>query len=180
MTGLQVIKVGMGEGVVAASPQVIISEGIGSCVTLTLYDFRLRIGGLAHVMLPRFSIGVQRSAFGDRQAEQSVTEGITNEAERYHYADTAIYTLVHKMLNRGADFKNMEAKMAGGAKMFPSNNGDYSIGRLNVESVKAVLEAKRIRLAAWDIGGHHGRSVEFHLCTGRMVIRAIGKEDREI
>lgn len=56
LTGLPVIKVGMGEGIVALSPQVIISEGIGSCVALTLYDLRLRIGGPAQVMLPASSV----------------------------------------------------------------------------------------------------------------------------
>lgn len=171
MTGLPVIKVGMGEGVVAVSPHTIISEGIGSCVALTLYDLRLRIGGLAHIMLP----GSTEDASKNLKLETCNLQLVT-----FHCADTALDSLVHEMLNRGVDFKNIEAKMAGGAKMFLSNNGDYSIGRQNIESVKRVLEAKRIRLAAWDIGGHHGRNVEFHLSSGRMVIRAIGKEDKEI
>lgn len=156
-----IIKVGMGGGVVAASPQVIISEGIGSCVVLTLYDLRLRTGGLAHIMLPR-------------------RETTTKYCTPYQFADTAVHELFDSLLANGSRELEIEGKIAGGAKMFLSNNGDYSIGRLNIESVKAALEAKRICLAAWDIGGHHGRNVEFHLSSGRMIIRAIGKEDKEI
>ena len=159
--GLPVIRVGMGEGVVAASPHIIISEGIGSCVALTLYDLRLRIGGLAHITLPRYEPG-------------------SRYYTPYQFADTAVHELLDSLLSGGSRDLDIEAKIAGGAKMFLSCNGDYSLGRLNVESVKAVLEAKGIRLAAWDVGGHHGRSVEFHVDSGRIVIRALGKEDKEI
>lgn len=159
--GLPVIKVGMGEGVVAASPHIIISEGIGSCVALTLYDLRLRIGGLAHITLPRY-------------------DPCLRHCTPYQFADTAVHKLLDSLISAGSRDLDIEAKIAGGAKMFLSCNVDYSLGRLNVESVRTVLEAKGIRLAAWDVGGHHGRRIEFHLGSGRIVIRAIEKEDKEI
>ena len=44
------IQVTIGEGVVAETPHVITSLGLGSCVAVILYDAGRRTGGLAHVM----------------------------------------------------------------------------------------------------------------------------------
>jgi len=59
-------------------------------------------------------------------------------------------------------------------------NPDTGIGKQNVVSVKRILRRERIALIGEDTGGHHGRSVEFHLDSGRVIVMAIGREEREI
>ena len=46
------VIVGVGEIACAFEPQVLITQALGSCIGLTLWDPRLNIGGMAHVMLP--------------------------------------------------------------------------------------------------------------------------------
>ncbi len=155
----------MGEGIVAESPHIIVSEGIGSCVVVMLYDIKLKIGGMAHVMLP----------YSEMSEMQERNSGL------FAFADTAIDALMERLRMKGALLMNVEAKMAGGAKLFPSYKGSgMGIGHHNVISIKRILQRKLITLEGWDIGGHHGRSVKFYLDSGRVVVSALQMGDREI
>ena len=156
------IEVGMGRGVVTRSPHVISSLGLGSCVVVTLYDTKRKMGGLAHVMLPD-------------------SKNLNGCQPPYQYADTAIATLIKELRTRRAIPRDMVAKLVGGAKMFSSID-DFSpgIGEQNIASVKCILKQKLIPVTGENTGGDYGRSVEFYLDTGRVVVRAIGKEAEEI
>jgi chemotaxis protein CheD len=155
------IQVGMGRGIVASGSHVVTSPGIGSCVIVTLYDAERRVGGFAHVMLP-FSKGVYR------------------RLGAFQCADTAIAALLAGLRGRGSCPADLVAKIAGGARMFSVyENGSPGIGRQNVRSVKNLLARSGITLSGWDVAGHHGRSVEFYLATGRLVVKALGFKDKE-
>ena len=70
--------------------------------------------------------------------------------------------------------------MVGGAQMFASyENGGAGIGGQNVRSVKHTLAREGVRLVGWDVAGHHGRTVEFHLASGKLVVTAAGREDKQ-
>ncbi|MDA2913213.1 chemotaxis protein CheD [Acidobacteriia bacterium AH_259_A11_L15] len=156
------IEVKMGEGVVARAPHVVSCVGLGSCVVAILYDVRRRIGGLAHIMLPE-------------------SDSRNRHATPYRYADTAIATLLEGMKSRGAIPEDMVAKMVGGARMFSScSHSSAGIGEQNAMSIKHILNTEGIPLVGEDTGGHHGREIEFHLVSGKLIVRAIGKRDREI
>lgn len=161
------ITVGMGEGAVAEAPHIIKAIGCGSCVILILYEWRRKVGGLAHIMLP---------------GKAALARGPAPDVEdAFQYADTAIYSLLEEMRKIGASRKDIVARMAGGAEMFPSYSvADAGIGRRNVESVRDILRREGIHLAGWDTGGRHGRNVEFHLDSGKVVVTAFGKADKEI
>ncbi|MCR4947175.1 MAG: chemotaxis protein CheD, partial [Lachnospiraceae bacterium] len=48
-----IIKVGMADLKVAGtSDDVLITLGLGSCIGIALYDPTIKLGGLAHIMLP--------------------------------------------------------------------------------------------------------------------------------
>jgi len=156
------IAVRMGEGVVARAPHIISSLGLGSCVTVALYDTKRRIGGLAHIMLPD-------------------SNSPNGRYTTYQCADTAITALLEQMQSKGAILKDIVAKMVGGARMFSSYDGlNPGIGEQNIISIKHILNRQGIPLIAEDIGGHHGRNIEFHLDSGKLVIKAVGKEVTEI
>jgi len=48
----QEIRVGISDKNTAFSPDKIYTVGLGSCIGIALYDRGLRLGGLAHIMLP--------------------------------------------------------------------------------------------------------------------------------
>lgn len=160
--------IGMGEGAVAESPSVLIASGLGSCVALVLCDKIKKLGGMAHIMLPYSGI-IHSSTYA------------VDLYPPFWFVDTAVYTLLDGLLRKGAFLHCIEAKAAGGACMFPVYNGESrGIGDQNVESIRGILTALQIPITGWDVGGRHGRSVEFYLESDRVVIKAVGKEDKEI
>ena len=48
----EIIKVGMADLKVCKSPDGVTTLGLGSCVGIAIRDTALKIGGLAHIMLP--------------------------------------------------------------------------------------------------------------------------------
>jgi chemotaxis protein CheD len=153
------VRLGMGEGVVASDPQVVLSAGIGSCVVVILYDGGRRTGGVAHVMLPD-------------------SADVRGRSGPFQCADTAIATLLARLQSRGARPQDLVAKMVGGAQMFAGDNG-AGIGKQNVTRLKDLLDRERIPLVGWDVAGRHGRSVEFHLASGKVVVRTLDKDDKQ-
>ncbi len=156
------IEVTMGGGAVTTAPDIILSSGLGSCVVVTLYDSERKLGGLAHIMLP-----------------DSISLNGSHPA--YKCADTAIATLIKELRSMRASPRNMVAKLVGGAKMFLSSD-DFGpcIGEQNIISIKRILTRRRIPVIAENTGGNYGRNVEFYLDSGKVMVRAIGREDKEI
>ncbi len=165
-SSIQIIKIGIGEGAVARPPGIIMAEGLGSCVALALYNVEHGIGGMAHIMLPGYS-----EYKGGKNAEFSP----------YLYANTAIDALLEELrCQMGTALPNVVAKMVGGARMFPVYNGIYAaVGEQNITVIRGILKKMFIPVAGEDVGGNHGRSVEFHLDSGRVVVKALGKDDKE-
>ena len=161
--GNRKIKVSMGDGIVARSPDIILSAGLGSCMAVAIYDIKRKIGGLAHVMLPDSTI-------------------INNCFTPYQFADTAVDSLIEEMQKMGSLPQDIVAKIAGGAQMFNSrgNNPDKSIGEQNIRSIKHILNRKNIKLTGEDTGGKNGRSVEFYLDSGKLIVKSVEKKRREI
>jgi chemotaxis protein CheD len=72
--------------------------------------------------------------------------------------------------------------MAGGANMLvaPGFSQNLNIGARNVEAAYAALQALRLKLSGQDVGGNIGRTVRFYVANGRMTIRTIGNQEREV
>lgn len=181
------IQVAMGEGVVASAPYIVLSSGLGSCVAVILYDARRKIGGLAHIMLPAQLRNVECGMWNEQSAMRG--SAVRNpklvlspvEVSPFRFADTAIVVLLERLRSRGAVQRDIVAKMVGGARMFSYyEDPNTGIGAQNIASVRHILRGERIALIGEDTGGHHGRSVEFNLDSGRVIVTAIGKQEKEI
>jgi len=179
------VEVGMGEGLIAGSPAVVSSEGIGSCVVLILYDSGRRIGGVAHIMLPIVNRNPdhERRRFGPDAGSAPGYE--KRQSERafspYQYADSALCALLDGMAEMGSDRSDISARIVGGGRMFLYYEGEAdSIGTRNIDSIRRLLQRERIPLVGSDTGGSCGRSVEFSLDTGRVLVKATGREIKVI
>jgi chemotaxis protein CheD len=158
----EVEKVGIGQLKVLKGTGVLTAYGLGSCIGLFLYDRTARVGGLAHIMLPGSAPETQ--------------------AHRNKYADHAVSSMIEQMAALGADPKRIGAVLVGGAHMFRENAGDprESIGQKNVNGVTRNLKARSIRIAAEDVGGDYGRTVEADVEDGTVRIKSFRFGVREI
>lgn len=146
---------------VARGPEgTIATIGLGSCVAIVLWHERLRVGGLAHVLLP----------------SQSLSRDTVNRAK---FAETAVPLLLEEMAALGARPGDMTARLVGGASMFgqllPSSG--INMGERNVEASRLAVQQAGIRIVAEDVGRDYGRSVYLHLDDGRVRVRSLKMGD---
>jgi chemotaxis protein CheD len=143
---------------VTKDPGALTTLGLGSCVGIALYDAKVKVAGLAHIMLPD-------------------SKQIQNNSNIAKFADTAMVQLIKDMERLGASRMHMKAKIAGGAQMFAFNamNDNLRIGDRNIEATTRLLRQYSIPLLAQETGDSYGRTVELYAEDGRFVIKAVGR-----
>ena len=146
-----VIRVGIGEYAVAKPPKILTTI-LGSCVAIILYDCKIKVGGLAHIVLPY-------------PRTQNIDEDSLGK-----YASTAIPLLLSKMQRLGADRRNVVAGIVGGASLLPSLLKNFNVGKRNAEVVSSILIRENIPVVIKEIGGRSGRTLYFILEEGVVVI----------
>lgn len=157
------IKIGIGELSIGFPPDKIITIGLGSCIGIAIYDETNRIAGLSHIMLPD-------------------SKGFSNQSNMMKFADIAIPKLVNDMIASGANKSKLKSKIAGGASMFnyTDKSSTLEVGKRNAESVKKVLKDLRIPILSEDTGGSSGRTMIIEADTGKVFIRTVGKDIKEL
>jgi chemotaxis protein CheD len=150
----------MSQIVVAEAPDVLVTLGLGSCVAVCVYDFFLKVGGMAHVMLPN----------------SSLTKEVTTPGK---FADTAISALLTTMRQKGALKERLEVKIAGGAQMFSYQGLDQKIqiGVRNISAVEENLAQSGLKISKRSVGGNIGRSVFMELATGAVRVKMLNSPD---
>lgn len=134
----------------------LVTIGLGSCVAIMLYDAQVRVGGLAHILLP----------------SRALTRGEDNFAKVPH---TAVPALLEKMVEMGAHPRRITARLAGGASMFANlaPPGTIQMGERNLVATRQVLSAQNIPLTGEAVGGDFGRTVRVHCRDGRIQVSSV-------
>lgn len=159
-----IVKVGIADVKVANAPHLLKTSGLGSCVGVVIYDLKLKVAGLAHIMLPDSTASKRENRNGMK------------------YADTGIDLLLELLIKQGVNKHSLKAKLAGGAHMFAfrSDNQMLRIGERNVEAVILKLNQLNIPILAQDVGGNKGRTIEFDPDTGLLSIKTVNSEMKYI
>lgn len=157
-----VINVGMADLKTTKTPNILMTAGLGSCIGICIHDPILKVGGMAHIMLP--------------------TANGHNAGNPAKYADSAMEILIADILRLGALKSRLRAKMAGGAQMFsfPGKPPVLKIGDRNAEAVAEGLKRIGIPLIVSDVGGSFGRTIHYDVGTGDLKIRTINHGEKVI
>lgn len=149
--------IGIADIVLVRSPERLRTV-LGSCVGIAIYDRAVRLGGMAHVILPASNEG---------------------SGDPGKFADTAVDTLVQQLIAEGAEKLRLTAKIAGGASMFGEDHPE-ALGNRNVQAVLARLGKHTIRLAGSAVGGRKGRRMLLDPTTGEVQVEIIGEAPQSI
>lgn len=139
-----------GDVVVCTEPTVV-STVLGSCVSVCLFDRRLKTGGMNHFVLPRSG---------------------TDRTPSARFAPFAMQSLLDRMIRFGSRPVDILAHLIGGACVLKSvTPGPNHLGMQNVRAAQGFLSEKRIQVVREDAGGQRGRHLRFHTDTGDAFIR---------
>lgn len=153
--GLESITISVGETHTSTTP-VEIKTLLGSCVAACLFDPVLGIGGMNHFLLPHTAS--------------------TNALDRQRFGVHAMETLINALMGAGADRRRLQAKIFGGGNVLDSVTRRPSVGEQNASFAREFLDKEHIALVGEHVGGNTGMEVRFHPHSGRVFVRAIGRE----
>ncbi|MDF1799498.1 MAG: chemotaxis protein CheD [Planctomycetota bacterium] len=144
-------------GVLAGPTGTISTRALGSCIGLTVFDPKVRVGGLLHYMLPQ---------------PRTKEEALQSPAM---FAVTGLSTLFRSVLELGAMRERLIVCVAGASEMM-DREGGFSIGRRNRLMLRKLLWKNGIPLQAEDTGGTEVRELSLELGTGRVQVRTRNEE----
>ena len=152
-----------GNAIITNTSKVICTV-LGSCIAITMYVQRLKIGAIAHCLLPK-------------PGEKENSECPKN-SYAFRYISCAIQSMMESLRNMGIDNEEIEVKVFGGANVISENgkNGKLnSIGQQNVSVVNELLAAINLKIKAYDTGGNFGRKIYFFTNSGEVYLTKIKK-----
>ena len=159
------LAVGLGEIKYSRDPQdVLVAYGLGSCLGIGMFDPAVKMAALLHAILP----------------VHPNPNGSPEQAAKY--VNTGIASLLEILSRAGSDRKRLIVRVAGGANMLvaPGFSQVLNIGSRNVESALATMASLNLKINSQEVGGNIGRTVRFYVADGRMTIRTMGNQEREI
>jgi chemotaxis protein CheD len=139
------------------SADMLITYALGSCLGITVYDFKKKRGGLLHCMMPDSSIDNNKAA-----------------GNPCLYVDTGMKAMMDVFYRNGGSRKNdLIIRVAGGSSSKINEEEDFfQIGRRNFVSFRKYLWDEGLMLKAYDVGGYGSRTVTLELESGKMLIKS--------
>lgn len=151
-----------GEMLVSGEP-LVVTTLLGSCVAVTMFSPRHRLGAICHALLPNC------------RKELKCSRDHTDAGK---YVECAIGLMLERLMAHGVAKDQIEAKIFGGSDMFDKVEGrNQSVGRQNIEKALSMLEGEAVRVITQDLGGERGRKIIFHTHTGDVFLKRLRKTE---
>jgi chemotaxis protein CheD len=125
---------------------------LGSCVALTLWDSRLRIGGINHYLIP---------------------QAVRSSMATARIGSKAIESLMEGLARLGSSRLDLEAGVFGGACLHEAFRRREHLGDKNVALALEWLDRARIPITMRDCGGRRGRKLVFCSDVGHVHVRML-------
>ena len=129
---------------------------LGSCVSVTLWNPRARVGAMSHSLLPSRGMPAPRDAALDSR-----------------YVDEALALMVDGLADLGVTAQQCEAKIFGGGDMFGTAHNSITVGQRNGEAARVLLRRRGIEVTSESLFGEGHRQMIFDIATGEVWARQI-------
>lgn len=153
-----------GELIFAKNP-TLVTTVLGSCISITMINHKLKIGAIIHAMLPYYKNS------GDAK----------NKKDPFNYVDRSIEFILSEFEKNGVKIKDIEAKLFGGANMFAgSNQKNGTIGYQNSKVAIEIMKQSGIEPVKIDVGGTQSRKIIFNTASGEVWLKRINRENSNL
>jgi chemotaxis protein CheD len=130
---------------------------LGSCVAISLWHPKRRLGGMCHFLLP-----------ARKGAPAAQLDG--------RYGEEAIELLVRALVKAGTRPSDYVAHLYGGADTMPDQAGvKFNVGERNIEQGWTLIDKHGFQLDGVDVGDFVPRTVILTLATGQVEVRRGGR-----
>lgn len=134
----------------------IISTILGSCISVCMYDYNKKYGGMNHYLFPKMR---------------------NIENQNSNYGDISIIELVRIFIDYGSEIDDLFATVIGGAHLEGIEESKL-IAEDNIKICKEILNSKKIKIIGETTGGIKGRKVDF--TTSDNIIKIQNLKDIDI
>jgi len=145
-----------GELYIGETPSKVITV-LGSCVSVTMFSKRLRIGAMCHATLPHC---------------REIINCHDLCGETFKYMDCSLYYMLGKLRRSGCLDSEIEVKMFGGADTMSSKK-ENTIGSMNVKTALDIMRHENLKVIAADVGDSFGRKIFFLTHTGDVYLKRL-------
>ncbi len=146
--------VNIGDMKVSGNPNdTIVTYALGSCIGMTLYDPKTRVGGMIHC---KFDLA-------ESYSEQADSNPLL-------FVDTGFSMLLKAVYSLGAEKRRLIVKLAG-ASMLYKDNDMFKIGEKNYKAARELLSQYRIPIRAEEVGGNIPRTLYLSIKDGQTLLR---------
>jgi len=124
---------------------------LGSCVSITIWHPRMRIGAMSHFLLP--TRGAARPSSPDGR-----------------YGDEALWLMLKALALRGVPQTQCQAKIFGGGNMFPHHapQDQINVGMKNGLTARLLLNSCGIPVVSESLFGIGHRTIIFDINSGNV------------
>lgn len=151
------------EELIISEEPVIITTVLGSCIAVSMYHEKTKIGALCHALLP-----VCKEAIKCKMCCHN----------KYKYVACVIPEMVNRLIKKGVNKKELVVKLFGGSdmKMLNRHLHDYDgVGRKNAQVALETISYLGLKPVKKDVGGIFGRKLYFFTDTGRVLLKRLGE-----
>ena len=145
-----------GELYVGEGPTKVITV-LGSCVSVTLFSRRLRLGAICHGTLPHC---------------RKVNKCREMCDDAFKYVDCSLRYMIARFRRSGCSDNEIEVKLFGGADTLSSRK-ENTIGSMNVKMALDIISQEHLRVIAADVGDSFGRKIIFLTHTGDVYLKRL-------
>jgi len=147
-----------GELVICREPMKVITV-LGSCVSVTLFSRRLGMSAICHGTMPRC---------------RSIKQCTELCVDAFKFMDCAILHMLRNFRDAGAQNRDIEVKVFGGADTLMSKSSN-TIGSQNIKVTLDILGREGLGVAAADVGDNFGRKLIFISDKGDVYLKRLNK-----
>jgi len=126
---------------------------LGSCVAITLWNAKRKLGTMCHIMLPHRGLNKSLQSLDGR------------------YANEAMALMLKDIKRAGCRPVDFEAKLFGGGSMLSSSSTGMLLAERNIEAARQLIKQNGLSLVAEHIGGRGHRQLRFDIATGEVWMR---------
>jgi len=129
---------------------------LGSCVMVTLFNRKLKLGGMNHFVLPNAP---------------------ANSPPNFRYGDHSIEAMLRAMQRYDKNLSHVSAMIFGGGNVVGHLSSGAGIGHNNVAMAREKLAAYGIPVTREDTGGKNGRKLRYCNWNNEVVVHKIEKSE---